>query len=82
MSRPKTDRTLGWATAAGEMVRVCDLDDEHLMNCISLSRRRIMSAKLVTGTTSLSYLAYRYLVEEAKERGIYPDDVDDSSFEP
>lgn len=79
--RPKTSRTLGWATADGELKRVCDLDDDHLMNCINLSRRRIMGAKLVTGTTSLSFLAYQYLVAEAKERGIYPPEIDDSALE-
>lgn len=73
MSSPptnKTTRTLGWATANGELIRVCDMDREHLMNCIRLSRRRIMAAKLTTGVTSLSLLAYQYLLDEAKERGI------------
>jgi hypothetical protein len=82
VSHSKTNRTLGWTTADGEVIHVCDLDDSHLLNCINLSRRRIMAAKLVTGCTPLSYLAYRYLVDEAKERGIYPDNIDDSSFEP
>lgn len=33
-----------------------------------------MGAKLATGVTSLSFLAYQYLVEEAKERGFEVDD--------
>lgn len=73
MSSPPTNkitRTLGWATANGELVRVCDMDNIHLMSCIQLSRRRIMAAKLTTGVTSLSFLAYQYLLDEAKERGI------------
>lgn len=76
MSSPptnKTTRTLGWATANGELIRVCDMDREHLMNCIRLSRRRIMAAKLTTGVTSLSLLAYQYLLDEARERGIVTD---------
>ena len=78
----KTNRTLGWTSADGQIFRVCDLQDHHLLTCITLSRRRIMGTKLTTGVTSLSFLAYQYLVEEAKERGIYPDDIDNSSFEP
>ncbi len=73
MSSPPTNkitRTLGWATANGELVRVCDMDNIHLMSCIQLSRRRIMAAKLTTGVTSISLLAYQYLLDEAKERGI------------
>ncbi len=66
----KTDRTLGWATAEGEIVQVCDMGDSYLLNCIALSRRRIMGAKLATGVTSLSFLAYQYLLDEAKDRGL------------
>lgn len=78
----KTDRTLGWATKDGVFIQVCDMEDAHLLNCIALSRRRIMGAKLATGVTSLSFLTYEYLVAEAKERGIYPDDIGNSSLEP
>lgn len=77
----KTDRTLGWATKDGEIVQVCSMDDRHLLNCIALSRRRIAGAKLATGVTSLSYLAYQYLVAEAKDRGIYPEGINDSELE-
>ena len=79
--RPKTSRTLGWATADGEIIQVCSMDDSHLLNCIALSRRRIMGAKLATGVTSLSFLAYQYLLDEAKDRGIYPEGINDSELE-
>lgn len=77
----KTNRTLGWATKEGVFVQVCDMEDAHLLNCIALSRRRIMGAKLATGVTSLSFLAYQYLVAEAKDRGIYPEGINDSELE-
>lgn len=41
-----------------------------------------MTAKRATGSTSLSYLTYRYLVDKAKECDIYPDEIDDTNFEP
>lgn len=77
----KTNRTLGWATLKGKLVRVCDMEDAHLLNYIALSRRRIMGAKLATGVTSLSFLSYQYLVAEAKDRGIYPKGINDSALE-
>ena len=72
--RPKSNRTLGWNCANEELIQVCDMEDLHLLNCIRLMRRRVMGAKLITGVTSLSFLAYQYLVDEAKERGL---DVED-----
>ena len=74
----KTDRTLGWATKDGVFIQVCDMEGAHLFSCIALSRRRIMGAKLATGVTSLSFLAYQYLLDEAKDRGlIHPATTDD-----
>lgn len=70
MKRTPSNRTLGWATKEGKLVQVCDMEDAHLLNCIALSRRRIMGAKLATGVTSLSFLAYQYLLDEAKDRGL------------
>ncbi|HEY8342640.1 MAG TPA: hypothetical protein VIK75_06540 [Calditerricola sp.] len=81
MDRPKTDRTLGWIIE-DEVIRVCDLDDARLLSYINYSRRHIITTKLTTGCTPLAYLVYRYLVDEAKERGIYPDEIDDSNLEP
>ena len=83
-SRPKSDRNLGWKTSQDELIPVCDLPDSHLLNCINLMRRRIMGAKLVSGVTSVSILSYRYLREEAAERGLInawdlEDDANESS---
>ena len=77
----KTDRTLGWATKDGVFIQVCDMEDAHLLNCIALSRRRIMGAKLATGVTSLSFLAYQYLLDEAKDRGLIHQTITDNELE-
>lgn len=72
-SRPKTNRNLGWKTSQDELIPVNELTDQHLLNCIALVRRRIMSAKLVSGVTSVSILSFNYLVDEARDRGLEVD---------
>lgn len=57
---------------------VNEMSDDHLMNSINLSRRRIMAAKLATGRVSLSILSLDYMIDEARDRGLISDD-DDSS---
>ena len=41
------DRDLAWATREGEMVCVNEMEDQHLINCTNLLRRKIAGAKLV-----------------------------------
>jgi hypothetical protein len=73
-SGPRTERYLAWATKEGEMVEVRDMSDPHLLNTISLLRRKIAGAKLAFGKTSCSLLTLRYLEDEANERGLKHDD--------
>ena len=80
----RTDRTLAWATADGELIPVNEMSDMHLINCINLQIRRIMQAKLATGHTSLSALTLQYLQDEARDRKIghlYQSVPSPSSFE-
>lgn len=65
-----SDRTLAWATTKGELIAVNEMEDQHLINCINLLRRKIAGAKLVFGKTSLSLLTLQYLEAEADERGL------------
>lgn len=71
-----SDRDLAWATREGEMVCVNEMEDQHLINCINLLRRKIAGAKLVSGKTSLSLLTLQYLEAEANERGLDHEDLD------
>lgn len=70
-----SDRDLAWATREGEMVCVNEMEDQHLINCINLLRRKIAGAKLVFGKTSLSLLTLQYLEAEANERGLNHEDL-------
>lgn len=70
-----SDRTLAWATKEGELVAVNEMEDQHLVNCINLLRRKIAGAKLVFGKTSLSLLTLQYLEAEANERGLNHEDL-------
>lgn len=69
MSSDGEKNTLGWMTKDGELKRVCDMDDNHLLNSIALLRRKIAFTKLQTGVTSLSVLSLQYLEKEAEHRG-------------
>ena len=37
---PIRRQTKGWVTRAGQRLRICDMEDGHLYNCIQLLRRR------------------------------------------
>lgn len=65
-----SDRDLAWATSNRELISVNEMEDQHLINCINLLRRRIAGAKLAFGKTSLSLLTLQYLEAEANERGL------------
>lgn len=65
-----SDRDLAWATKEGELIAVNEMEDQHLVNCINLLRRKITGAKLVFGKTSLSLLTLQYLEAEANKRGL------------
>lgn len=65
-----SDRTLAWTTKEGELIAVNEMEDQHLINCINLLRRKIAGVKLVLGKTSLSLLTLQYLEAEANERGL------------
>lgn len=65
-----TVRDLGWITSGSDMVRICDMEDSHLINSIRLYTRRIMAAKMVSGITSVSTLILDYMNQEAKDRGL------------
>ena len=60
-------------TKAEGMVPINLMSDNHLLNSISLLRRKIMLTKLQTGVTSLSTLSLRYLEAEANDRGLKHD---------
>ena len=66
----RSDRALGWVGKDGTFTPVCDMTDEHLINATDYIRRKIMSAKLATGITSLSMLTLQYLEQETKWRGL------------
>lgn len=68
-----SDRTLAWASKEGELIAINEMEDQHLINCINLLRRKITGAKLMFGKTSLSLLALQYLEAEANERGLNHD---------
>lgn len=70
-----TDRTLAWATKEQELVAVNEMEDQHLINCINLLRRKIAGAKLMFGKTSLSLLTLQYLEAEANDRGLDHEDL-------
>lgn len=57
------------------MVCVNEMEDQHLINCINLLRRKIAGAKLVFGKISLSLLTLQYLEAEANERGLDHEDL-------
>lgn len=70
-----SDRDLAWATKDGELIAINEMEDQHLVNCINLLRRKIAGAKLVFGKTSLSLLTLQYLEAEANERGLDHEDL-------
>ena len=70
-----SDRDLAWATKDGELISINEMEDQHLVNCINLLRRKIAGAKLVFGKTSLSLLTLQYLEAEANERGLNHEDL-------
>lgn len=65
-----SDRDLAWATSNRELISVNEMEDQHLISCINLLRRRIAGTKLAFGKTSLSLLTLQYLEAEANERGL------------
>ena len=71
--KPETERTLGWRTKDGGLIQVNNMENSHLLNSISMLRRKIMLTKLQTGVTSLSILSLRYLEAEANDRGLKHD---------
>lgn len=71
--KPEIERTLGWLTKEGDLIQINNMEDSHLLNSISLLRRKIMLTKLQTGVTSLSILSLRYLEAEANDRGLKHD---------
>lgn len=71
-----SNRTLAWTTKEGELIAVNEMEDQHLINCINLLRRKIAGTKLVFGKTSLSLLILQYLEAEANERRLDHKDFD------
>lgn len=57
----------------GELIAVNEMEDQHLVDCINLLRRKIAGAKLIFGKTSLSLLILQYLEAEANKRGLNHD---------
>lgn len=70
-----SNRDLAWATNEGKLIAVNEMEDQHLVNCINLLRRKITGVKLVFGKTSLSLLTLQYLEAEANERGLNHEDL-------
>lgn len=70
-----TVRTLAWAAANGDLIAVNEMEDQHLVNCINLLRRKIAAAKLMFGKTPLSLLTLQYLEAEATDRGLNHEDL-------
>jgi hypothetical protein len=50
-------QTAVWTTKAGERLRICDMDDRHLLNAISLIERRYKDECLNAANAADSYSA-------------------------